>query len=193
MSEAPLKLAVIIGSIREGRSGHTVGKWFTDEAVQHGAFDVDVVDIADAPPPLVLGGEPPAELAATSAKLAAADAFVIVTPEYNHSFPASLKSLIDWHYTEWRAKPVGFVSYGGHACGLRAVEALRLVLAEMHAVTVRDCVSFGMYSGNGFGDDGRPTEPEGANGAAKVLLDQVAWWATALKEARAKTPYEVQF
>ncbi|TDC67060.1 NADPH-dependent FMN reductase [Streptomyces hainanensis] len=193
MSDAPLKLAIIIGSIRDGRSGHTVGSWFQDEAGKHGAFDVDVVDMRDAPPPLILGNEPPAELAATTEKLEAADAFVIVTPEYNHSYPASIKSLIDWHYTQWRAKPVGFVSYGGHACGLRAVEALRLVLAEMHAVTVRDCVSFGMYSGNGFGEDGQPSEPEGANGAAKVLLDQVAWWAAALKEAKAKSPYEVQF
>ncbi|GAB2898079.1 NADPH-dependent FMN reductase [Streptomyces mayteni] len=193
MSDAPLKLAIVIGSIRDGRSGHTVGNWFKDEAGKHGAFDVDVVDMRDAPPPLILGNEPPAELAATTEKLEAADAFVIVTPEYNHSYPASIKSLIDWHYTQWRAKPVGFVSYGGHACGLRAVEALRLVLAEMHAVTVRDCVSFGMYSGNGFGEDGQPSEPEGANGAAKVLLDQIAWWATALKEAKAKKPYEVQF
>lgn len=193
MSETRLNLVIVIGSIRQGRSGHTVASWLKDEAAKHDQFDIEIVDMADNPPPLILSNEAPPELAETTKKLAAADAFVIVTPEYNHSYPASIKSLIDWHYTEWRAKPVGFVSYGGHACGLRAVEALRLVLAEMHAVTIRDCVSFGIYSGNGFDDEGRPADAEGANTAAKVMLDQLGWWAAALSEARAKSPYEVQF
>lgn len=190
MTDIPLNLAIIVASIRQGRSGHMVASWFQDEAAKHAQFKVDVVDLADNPPPLVLSDQPPAGLAEVGRTLAAADAFVIVTPEYNHSFPASIKSLIDWHYTEWRAKPVGFVSYGGYACGLRAVEALRLVLAEMHAVTVRDCVSFGMYS-SGFGDDGQPTDGEGSTTAAKVLLDQLAWWASALHDARAASPYQV--
>lgn len=192
MSDNRLKLAVIIGSVREGRFGHVVGSWFKEEADKHDQFTVNVVDLADSLPPLVLSQEAPPELAATTQALEEADAFVIVTSEYNHSFPAAIKSLIDWHYTQWRAKPVGFVSYGGHACGLRAVEALRLVLAEMHAVTIRDTVSFGIYSG-AFGEDGRPSDAEGSATAAKVMLDQLAWWASALQEARAKSPYQVAF
>jgi NAD(P)H-dependent FMN reductase len=192
MSDTPLNLAIIIGSVRPGRAGEMVAKWFREEAAKHDQFKIDVIDFAENPPPLAITEEAPAELADITRTLEAADAFVIVTPEYNHSFPASIKSLIDWHYTQWRAKPVGFVSYGGAACGLRAVEALRLVFAEMHAVTMRECVSFGIYGG-AFGDDGLPTDGEGANTAAKVLLDQLAWWATALQEARAKSPYQVAF
>jgi hypothetical protein len=77
------------------------------------------------------------QFAGVSPRLTSAEAFVIITPEYNHSFPASLKNLIDWHYTQWQAKPIGFVSYGGLGGGLRAVEQLRQVFAELHAMTER--------------------------------------------------------
>ena len=125
---------------------------------------------------------------AARARLAAADAFVIVTPEYNHSYPASLKTLIDWHFTEWQAKPVAFVSYGGLAGGLRAVEHLRGVLAELHAVTVRDTVSF-HQAWERFGPDSRPVDPAECTTAAKTMLDQLVWWARALREARTARPY----
>ena len=95
-------------------------------------------------------------------RLAAADAFVVVTPEYNHSYPAPVKTLIDWHFTEWQAKPVGFVSYGGMSGGLRAVEHLRGVFAELHAVTVRDTVSF-----HGAWDRFGPDAPPGGSGRVR--------------------------
>ncbi len=75
-------------------------------------------------------------------KIAEADAFIIVTPEYNHGYTAALKELIDSCYEPWHAKPVGFISYGGVSGGLRAVEQLRQVFAELHTVTIRDTVSF---------------------------------------------------
>ena len=78
---------------------------------------MDVIDLADARLPDVLSTEPAASVQATSQRLGAADAFVVVTPEYNRSFPASLKNAIDWHFKEWQAKPVGFVSYGGMSGG----------------------------------------------------------------------------
>ncbi len=120
--------------------------------------------------------------------MAAADAFVVVTPEYNHSFPAALKHAIDLADAEWRAKPVGFVSYGGMAGGLRAVEQLRLVFAELHAATVRDCVSF-HGARERFGADGRPKDPAGCGAAAKKMLDRLAWWAEALRAARWTAAY----
>jgi NAD(P)H-dependent FMN reductase len=199
MSSEVLKLAVVLGSVREGRFGPVVARWFVDEAQQHGEFSVDLIDLAETPPPLVLPPEPPAmaradarppELADVTERLAAADAFVVVTPEYNHSFPASIKSLIDWHFTEWRAKPVGFVSYGGVGGGLRAVEQLRLVFAEMHAVTVRDTVSFHSFW-ELFDAEGRLMNPDGPNGAAKILLDQLAWWGSVLHDARPHSPYNL--
>jgi NAD(P)H-dependent FMN reductase len=197
MSDKVLRLVVIIGSVREGRFGPVVAHWFTGQAEQHGRFKVTVVDLAEVELPLVLGAEPPAmatantrpaAMAQCTAALAEADAFVIVTPEYNRSFPASVKALIDWHYTEWQAKPVGFVSYGSVAGGLRAVEQLRPVFAEMHAVTMRDSVSFANYW-ELFTEDGTLLDPEPAQQAAQGLLDQLGWWGGALLEARTETPY----
>ncbi|WP_381798711.1 NADPH-dependent FMN reductase [Streptomyces niveus] len=128
------------------------------------------------------------QLGKVTHRLAEADAFVIVTPEYNHSYPASLKVLIDWHFDEWRAKPVGFVSYGGISGGLRAVEHLRQVFAELHAVAVRDTVSF-HNAGALFDDQGRHRDPSGADAAVTAMLDQIAWWGLALRDAKSARAY----
>ncbi|MET1075549.1 MAG: NAD(P)H-dependent oxidoreductase [Umezawaea sp.] len=188
----PLRLAIIASSTRDGRFGPTVASWFTDLARLRADLDVAVVDLAETPLPATMSGTPSAEdaalLGAVTPTLEAADAFVVVTPEYNHSYPASLKNAIDWHFTPWRAKPVGFVSYGGVSGGLRAVEHLRQVFAELHAVTIRDTVSF-HGAGALFDGDGKPKEPEGCGRAADVLLDQLVWWGDALRAARAKNPY----
>jgi NAD(P)H-dependent FMN reductase len=112
----------------------------------------------------------------------------VVTAEYNHGYTAVLKQLIDSVKAEWVAKPVGFVSYGGVSGGLRAVEQLRLVFAELHAVTMRDGVSFAM-AWSRFDEAGAPVDPQGVNGAMTVMVDQLLWWALALEEARAKRPY----
>jgi NAD(P)H-dependent FMN reductase len=192
-----MNLAVIIGSVREGRFGPVLGNWFTAQAASHGRFALDVIDLAQISLPAALPPNPTAlmdvgarapEQVSLAGRLAAADAFVVVTPEYNHSFPASLKHLIDWHLTEWQAKPVGFVSYGGLSGGSRAVEHLRQVFAELHAVTVRDSVQVNRFATD-FGPDGSLPPDDYAHTAAKVLLDQLAWWASALHAAREASPY----
>ncbi|GAA4060321.1 NAD(P)H-dependent oxidoreductase [Actinomadura miaoliensis] len=192
MTETPLRVAIIIGSTREGRFGARVADWFAEQAAARPDMTIDVVDPARQPLPELGASPADAEQADVAAQvrrtLDAADAFVIVTPEYNHSYPASLKNLIDLHYTEWRAKPVAFVSYGGMAGGQRAVEHLRQVLAELHATTIRDTVSF-HNAWEDFDADGRHRDPSACNAAAKVMLDQLAWWAHALREARSKRPY----
>ncbi|MER6824778.1 NAD(P)H-dependent oxidoreductase [Streptosporangium sp. NPDC000563] len=195
MPEEQIRLAVIVGSVREGRLGPTVAEWFAGRARRHESMDVDVVDLAETPLPMVMprfGAAPAAEAARAlgmlTSRLARADAFAVVTPEYNHSFPASLKNAIDWHDRQWHAKPVGFISYGGVSGGLRAVEQLRLVFAELHAVTIRDTVSFHGARRN-FDDKGEPIDPQGCDGAAKVLLDQLTWWARTLREGRTARPY----
>ncbi|WP_329623586.1 NAD(P)H-dependent oxidoreductase [Streptomyces sp. NBC_01255] len=189
---APLTLALIVASDREGRFAPVIADWIRSRLDEREDFAVTVVDLAEVDLPTALSHHPSpavrAELAKVSPALAAADAFVVLTPEYNHSFPAALKNLIDWHFTEWQAKPVGFVSYGGISGGLRAVEQLRQIFAEVHAVTVRDSVSF-HSAWSLFDEDGRHKDPAGAEGAAKVLLDQLAWWALALKEAKSARPY----
>ncbi|MFE1483562.1 MULTISPECIES: NADPH-dependent FMN reductase [Streptomyces] len=188
----PLKVAVILGSNRDGRFGPVVADWFLARAAGHPGVATELIDVAEADLPTAItfspGPEEAARLAAVSERLAAADAFVVVTPEYNHSFPAPLKSLIDWHSAEWQAKPVAFVSYGGISGGLRAVEQLRQVFAELHTVTVRDTVSF-HNAGVLFDDEGRHLDPEPADAAAKTLLDQLVWWGTALRDARNLRPY----
>ncbi|MCX3062149.1 NADPH-dependent FMN reductase [Streptomyces beihaiensis] len=189
MSPALLRLAVVLGSTREGRLCPVIASWFAGQARQIDAFEVDVVDPADLDVPVALSPQPPESVRTLGKRLEAADAFVIVTPEYNHSFPAPLKSLIDWHYVQWRAKPVGFVAYGGLAGGLRAVEQLRLVFAELHATTIRDTVSF-HNAGDLFDDAGELREPAGATAAAKVMLEQLTWWADALQKARREHPYQ---
>jgi NAD(P)H-dependent FMN reductase len=187
----PLRLAVIIGTTREGRFGPTVAEWFVEEARQRSDLAIDVLDLADTalPDRLTAWDAPqPGEVTAVTPRLAAADAFVVVTPEYNHSYPAPLKTLIDWHMQEWQAKPVAFVSYGGMGGGLRAVEHLRGVFAELHAVTVRDTISFhGAWAR--FDGDNRPIDATECSAAVKAMLDQLTWWAEALRTARATRPY----
>lgn len=193
MSSERIRLAAIIGSVRKGRFGPTVANWFMSQAEQREDFQVDLVDLVEYDLPTMLTDEPTQEVGAAlgivTPRLAEADAFVVVTPEYNHSFPASLKSAIDWHFVEWQAKPIGMVSYGGLAGGLRAVEHLRQVFAELHAVTIRDTVSF-HNPWHQFNEQGELVDPSAANAAAKTMLDQLAWWGFALREARAKRPYK---
>lgn len=194
--DAPLSVAVILGSVREGRQGPAVANWFLETAGAHGGLDLDFIDLADVDLPLAMpgwGGSPSPQAAAALAKvsprLAAAEAFVIVTPEYNHSFPAVLKNLIDWHREEWLAKPAGFVSYGGLGGGLRAVEQLRLIFAELHSVTMRDSVSLhGPWSG--LGPDGVPRDGAVTEGAVKGMVGQLVWWGRALRAARTSHPYQ---
>ena len=134
----PPRLAVIVGSTREGRFAPTVANWFVDQARTRADIDIDVIDLADARPAAVYPASARDAVDAYAERIDRADGFVVVTPEYNHGYPASLKQAIDLAHHEWRAKPVAFVSYGGMAGGLRAVEQLRQVFAELHATTVRD-------------------------------------------------------
>ncbi|UNO40524.1 NAD(P)H-dependent oxidoreductase [Streptomyces sp. MST-110588] len=186
MSEQRFTLAVIVGSTREGRFAPVVANWFAGHARRRAGITVDVIDLDTVRPYELRHGSE--EMALFAKRVGAADAFVVITPEYNHSFPAPLKHAIDLLHQEWQAKPVGFVSYGGISGGLRAVEQLRTVFAELHAMTVRETVSFSMAHGL-FDGEGRLREPAAADQAADALLDQVTWWALALKEARRVRPY----
>jgi NAD(P)H-dependent FMN reductase len=178
VSESPLHLAIIVGSTREGRFGGIVAQWFVTQARKWDDMTLDVIDLAEVDLPAVFPRQPDPAVREFIQRLDRADAFVVVTPEYNHGYPASLKQAIDLAYEPWRAKPVGFVSYGGLSGGLRAVEQLRQVFAELHATTVRDTVSFHMAHGR-FDETGQPRDPEECNAAAETMLEQLEWWARA--------------
>ncbi|MEV6650231.1 NAD(P)H-dependent oxidoreductase [Streptomyces sp. NPDC051219] len=176
---APLRVAVIIGSTREGRVGDSIGRWFTEQARRRDDLDLAVIDLADFDFPERYPEEATAQMARFAARVGEAEAFVVVTPEYNRSFPASLKQAIDYAYDEWQAKPVGFVSYGYGSQGLYAVEQLRCVFTELHTVTMRNGVGLNLL------DD----TVEDRRREVTSLLDQLGWWGLALRDARAVRPY----
>lgn len=176
---------MIVGSVREGRFGPVVADWFVRRARLRADFDARVLDLAETPLPVDHSDSPAVQ--AFRRRIADADAFVMVTPEYNHGYPAALKNAIDSAKQEWRAKPVAFVSYGGLSGGLRATEQLRQVVAEVHMVSIRQTVSF-HQARKRFGPDGETGDGAAIDGAGR-LLDQLAWWADSLRGARAARPY----
>ncbi|WP_020406778.1 NADPH-dependent FMN reductase [Hahella ganghwensis] len=181
-----LDIAMIMGSAREHRFCDTVASWAAAEVEKFFKVAPRVVDPRE---------QEGLSLAETSQakerfqqKLGHADAMIIVVPEYNHSYPAAVKTVIDEAYGVWKGKPVGFVSYGGISGGLRAVEHLRQVIAELHGLSVRDSVSFAS-AWEQFDDEGRLKNPDRARSAMTRMLTQINWWGRHLKESRSVEPY----
>jgi NAD(P)H-dependent FMN reductase len=184
-----LRLAIVTGSTRQGRFGPQLSQWFEQIATDHGLFEVDVVDLADFGFPNVSGEGHPKQgvysdqVAPFAARMAAADAFVFVTPEYNHGYPASLKAALDAIYLEWNNKPASFLAYGGAYGGVRAVEQLRQVMAELQIADIQQTLAIPKAAWGFFNEDGS-VKDESTNVAAKSMLEQLAWWAAALKAGR---------
>jgi NAD(P)H-dependent FMN reductase len=181
------QLAVIVASVRKDRIGPMVARWFLSRVQANTAAAVDVIDLADLDLPDDLGGGGDTEIFAK--RIERADAIVVVTPEYNRGYPGALKTAIDSVLPEWRAKPIGFVSYGGISGGLRAVEQLRMIFAELHVVTVQAAVSL-PHVWDQFDEHGNLRQPERPESAADTLLRQIAWWGRTLREAKAQRPYD---
>jgi NAD(P)H-dependent FMN reductase len=191
------KLLVIVGSTRPTRAADLILPWLTEKAAGHAAFETEIVDLRDWPLPIFgehLGtigdfndptySEPLVK--AWNNKIKAADAYIIVTPEYNHSIPGGLKNAIDTVFFSFgfRNKPVAFVGYsGGVAGGVRAIEHLAHVFIETESVPMRNSVVIPFVT-NAFDDAGKPVSPV-TNVAADVMLDDLAWWSAALERARA--------
>ena len=183
-------LTIIIGSTRPGRAALPIANWFADRAKAHGGFDVTVADLAQIDLPLFNEPNHPRlrqythdHSKAWSETIAAADAIVIVTPEYNYGYPAALKNAIDYLHHEWLYKPVGFVSYGGVAAGTRAVQQLKQVLTTLRMVPVFDSVNIPFHSQ--FLADGVLTPNEVMEQAATAMLDELARTEQALRPLRA--------
>ncbi len=183
------KVAVIIGSTRPGRNGEAVAKWVYEIAQRRTDAEFELVDIADyhlphldepVPPSLHQYGKPHTH--AWAKKIASFDGFVFVTPEYNHSTSGALKNAIDFLYQEWNNKAAGFVSYGS-AGGARAVEHLRLVMAELQIATVRAQVMLSLFTDFENFSVFKPAPQHEAE--VSLMLGQLIAWGSALKSLRA--------
>jgi NAD(P)H-dependent FMN reductase len=171
------KLLIVIASTRPGRVGVPVANWFVDRATEYGAFEFDVLDLAELALPLLDEPSHPRlrqytkdHTHAWSAIVDAADAFVFVTAEYNYGYPAALKNAIDYLHHEWRYKPVGFVSYGGVGAGTRAVQQLKQVVTALRMMPTGAAVNIPFVTQ--FLDDGVIHGNEVmAQGAADMLSE----------------------
>ena len=186
-----LKIAIIIGSTRPGRNGEAVAKWVYEIAKKRRDAEFELVDIKDFELPLLDEPVPPSmgqyskpHTKRWAAKINSFDGFVFVTPEYNHGISGALKNAIDFLFAEWNNKAAGFVSYGSVG-GARAVEQLRLVLAEVQIATVRNQVLLSLFTDfenyTVFKPD--PRHEKSASG----VFDQVVAWSSALRSLREKS------
>ena len=171
------KIKVILGSSREGRNGKKVADWFMSQTEKYKEeMEFELLDLADWPIPFfnspvspAMGGEPTGLTKDWAEKIAEADGVIIVTPEYNHGYPAVLKNALDVIYKEWNYKPVSFVSYGAVSGGIRAVEQLKQVVLELKMYPMHEEVNI-HYVWQAFDEDGRPVD-ESLNSKAKALLE----------------------
>jgi NAD(P)H-dependent FMN reductase len=188
-------ISVIVGSTREGRFSEKPAKWIWNHLKRRDDVDARLLDLRDYPMPFfdqpvspATPGRPPYDNVVVkkwTAAIALSDGFIFVTPEYNYGPPAVLKNAIDWVYPEWNRKAAGFVSYGS-AVGARAVQQLRQTLIEVQLAPVRSSVHIPVatlwahYKGGDV--DAGLAELEAP---ARALIDDLLWWTTALKAARA--------
>lgn len=181
-----MKIQLILGSTRNGRLGKQVAEWVFGElknipTIAGIKVNVEMLDLLKWNLPMY---QEPFEEAVNKwkAKVAEADGYIIVTPEYNHGYPAVLKNALDYPSAEWNKKPVAFVGYSdGMSAGIRSVEQLRLVCIQLQMAPIRRAMYFPEADKNFVG--GRPKDPASKRRLLD-LLDELVWWAYALKSAR---------
>jgi NAD(P)H-dependent FMN reductase len=183
-------LQIIVGSTRPVRAGEPIAAWFHGLAREVGTFETELLDLAEIDLPFLNERAHPRlqkyehpKTQAWSSTIARGDAYVMVTPEYNHSFPAALKNAIDFLHAEWRSKPVGFVSYGGISGGTRAVHALKPVVTALGMVAVPEAVNVGFFSQRI--KDGRFDPAPETVQAGHAMLGSLLAWAKATEPLRA--------
>jgi NAD(P)H-dependent FMN reductase len=192
-----MKVQVILVSIRPGRLGERVANWVASEAKKHEGFEVELLDLADfnlphfneaASPRFAKDRQPEADVARWLSKVDQADAYIVVTPEYNHSYPGVLKDAIDFVDFQFVKKPFAIVSYGTVG-GARAAEQLKLVLIEAKAAVVPEALAL-LNAASQLSEDGQYlADPAATYGPDKVLgtvLTQLSWWSETLKAGRIK-------
>ena len=189
-----LNLQVIIASTRSGRAGHLVGAWFHELARRHGNFDVELVDLAEIDLPLFDESKHPrlqqyehGYTKAWGATVERADAYVFVTPEYDHAPPASLVNALQHLVQEWAYKPAGFVSYGGVSGGTRGVQVTKQIAVTLKMMPIPEAVNIPFFKQHLDRDADVFAPGEVQEQAAGVMLDELLRWTEALKPLRAET------
>lgn len=188
-----MKLQVILASTRPGRVGETVARWAYAKAVEHGGFDVELVDLGEVALPMYDEPRHPAlrqyeheHTRHWSASVASADAYVFVIPEYNSGTTPALVNALNFVYREWNYKPAAFVSYGGISGGVRAVQFTRQILNTLKLVPIVEGVIIPLVAQQL--DEQKQFRPTEAHlSGAKAMLDELARWAQALQPMRAPT------
>ena len=182
------KVAIVVGSTRPGRKAEAVARWVHDVAVRREDATFEVVDVADyalphldEPLPPLAGQYSQPHTHEWAAKIGSFDAYVFVTPEYNHSTSGALKNAIDFLFAEWNDKAAGFVSYGVDG-GIRAVEHLRLVMGELKVADVRSAVALSVF--DDFQDHAQFTPSVPQEESLSAMLDELTAWGVALKTLR---------
>lgn len=186
------KIGIIVGSTREGRFADHPLNWYLDIVKDRDDADFEVVDLRDYPMPFFEEKMSPAWVPPENdvarrwgEKLESLDGFVFTVAEYNHSITGVLKNALDYAYKEFNRKPATFLAYGGTG-GARAVEHLRLILAELQVASLKYNVHIGMTELLGILREGKTMAdfPYLIDGA-KAMTDDLVWWTNALKTARA--------
>ena len=185
------KLYIIAVSTRPGRLGFPLSQWAFERARAYGAFEVELVDLKQENLPMFDEPRHPRlrqyeheHTRRWSAKIDAADAFVFVTPEYNHGAPPSLINALDYLVQEWAHKPVGFVSYGGPAGGTRAVQMVKPMLSALKMVVTLESVMVPRFT-DSIDEQGVFHAAEHQDAGAKAMLDALFKWTQALAVMRA--------
>ncbi len=192
-----VRIGIVVGSTRPGRRGRIVAEWVAAQAaLEQPAVGFDIVDLADVALPMldehqpaIFGRYDNAHTVHWAETVARFDGFVFVTPEYNHSIPAALKNALDFLYAEWNNKAAGFVGYGLHGA-TRAIEHLRLILAELRIATVRTQVALSVHHDFTRDADGAAGFTPGTqqHQALAAMLDDVVAWSGALTQVRGGAP-----
>jgi NAD(P)H-dependent FMN reductase len=184
------KLSVVLSSTRPGRAGEPIAKWFVESAKKHGAFDVQLVDLAEVALPLLdephhprFGKYEKEHTKRWSAIVRASDAFVFVTPEYNYGAAPALLNALDYLYAEWAYAPAGFVSYGGVSGGLRSVQMTKQVVTSLKIMPIPEAVAIPFFAQHL--KEGVFAPPDTQDKAASVMLDELLRWTNALAGLRA--------
>lgn len=183
-----LKVGIIVGSTRPNRKAEDVARWVFDIAARRGDATFEIVDIGDFNLPLLNEPLPPSmgqygqpHTIEWAAKIAAFDAFVFVTPEYNHSTSGALKNAIDYLFREWNDKAAGFVGYGSTG-GTRAVEHLRGIMGEIKIADVRAQVALSLFTDFESFTVFKPQASQ--ESAVEAMLNDLIPWGRALQAMR---------